>query len=240
VKKAITFSRMEKCGDCNGTGAREGTAVEQCGYCGGSGRVRQSRGFAGLSMVTPCSACNGSGRQIRHKCGGCGGKGAVKRTVSYEVNIPAGIADGQTINIAGEGDCAMGSGGDGISGSLLIGVRVQPHSILVRDEFDLYLELPISFTQALLGDKVRIPTVEGTTELAIPPNTQNGARHILRGKGVKRLKQMGSGDLIVKILVEMPKGLDRKSLDLVRQLDANLGENEYAKKRAYLDKMRRL
>jgi molecular chaperone DnaJ len=236
VKKTITFSRMEKCVSCNGTGARGGTDIETCAYCGGTGRVRQSRGFGGLSIVTPCSVCNGTGKQIRNKCPGCGGKGAVKKTVSYEVNIPAGIADGQTINIAGEGDCVIGAA-EGISGSLMIAVRVTPHQLLIRDGFDLYLELPISFTQAILGDRVAIPTIEGTAELVIPPFTQNGARHILRGKGVKRLKQMGSGDLIVRILVEMPHKLDRKTLDSVRSLDALIDGGEYPRRKDYKNKL---
>ena len=229
---------MEKCSDCNSTGARNGTDIETCSYCGGAGRVRQSRGFGGFNMVTPCSACNATGKVIRNKCGSCGGKGAQKKTVSYEVNIPAGIADGQTLNIAGEGDCAVGSP-DGMSGSLLIAIRVTPHGLLMRDGFDLFLELPISFTQAILGDKVMIPTVDGTTILVIPPYTQNGARHILRSKGVKRLKQMGHGDLIVKILVEIPKSLDRRTLDTIRALNVQIDDSEYPKTKNFRDKLRR-
>jgi len=237
VAKTISFTRMEKCGGCNGTGAKDGTDVETCKYCNGSGRVRQSRGF-GLSMVSPCSACNATGKVIRNKCGGCGGRGAVKKTVEYSVNIPAGIADGQTINIEGEGDCAMNGGPDGMSGSLLLAVRVAPHPLLVRDGFDLHLELPITFTQAILGDKVKIPTIEGFYELAIPPYTQSGARHILRCRGVKRLRQVGSGDLIVKIFVEMPGKLDRKTLEVIRGLE--LDKNEFSKRKAYTDKVGKL
>lgn len=236
VKKTINFSRMEKCGDCNGTGAKDGTDVEVCSYCGGSGKVRSGRGFGGFSVVTPCSACNATGRIVKNKCNSCGGKGAQKRAVSYEVSVPAGIANGQTLNLAGEGDCAMG-GPDGISGALLIAVRVAAHPLLVRDGFDLYLELPISFTQAILGDKVQIPTIDGTTELTIPPYTQNGSRHILRGKGVKRLKQMGYGDLIVKILVEMPKHIDRKTVEIIRSLETSISPQDYQKRKAYLEKL---
>jgi len=119
-------------------------------------------------------------------------------------------------------------------------VRVQPHPILVRDGFDLHMELPISFTQAILGCKIRIPTVEGTTDLSIPPSTQNGARHIMRGKGVKRLRQMGSGDLVVKILVEMPSKLDRKTLQLIEALNTSVDEREYPRQRLYREKMSKL
>ena len=234
--KTVTFSRFEKCSDCGGTGARNPNDVQTCAYCKGSGQVRQSGRFGGMSVVVPCSACNGTGKTIREKCAGCKGSGILKKTVSYEVKVPAGISDGQTLNIAGEGDAA--SGGEGLSGALLIGVRVTPHPLLVRDAFDLYLELPISFTQAILGTRIRIPGVETDHELVIPPHTQNGVIHRLRGKGVKKLKSIGSGDLIVKILIEMPKDLDRKQLELVRALDDNISDHDYPKRRAYRDKMR--
>ena len=236
-KKTVTFSRFEKCPDCGGTGARNPSDVQTCSYCKGTGQVRQSGRFGGMTVVVPCSACNGTGKTIREKCAGCKGGGTVKHNVTYEVNVPAGIADGQTLNIAGEGDAP--TGGEGISGSLLIGVRVTPHPLLVRDGFDLYLELPISFTQAILGDKVNIPGIEGTHELIIPPHTQNGVIHRLKGRGVKKLKSIGSGDLIVKILVEMPKNLDRKQLELVRALDTSVSEHDYPKRRAYREKMGR-
>jgi len=161
----------------------------------------------------------------------------VKKTVTYEVAIPAGIADGQAINIEGEGDCAVNGGPDGMTGSLMIAVRVQPHPILVRDGFDLHMELPISFTQAILGCKVKIPTIDGTGDLTIPPYTQTGTRHTLRGKGVKRLRQMGSGDLIIKVIVEMPQKLDRKTLQLIEALNASVDEREYTKRRLYNEKM---
>ena len=231
VKKTITFSRMEKCHDCNGTGA-SGGSVETCRYCNGTGRVRQQRSF-GMSVVTPCSACNGTGKIIKNKCDKCRGTGAVKKTVSYEVDIPAGIADGQTINIDGEGDCVVNGGPDGMTGSLLLSVRVTPHPILVRDGFDLQLELPISFTQAILGATVKIPTVDGTADLVIPPYTQNGTRHIMRGKGIKRLNQMGTGDLIVKVLVELPTRLDKRLMDTIKILDSSIPTTEYPKKSKY-------
>jgi len=239
-KKTVTFSRMEKCGDCNGTGARNGTDVEVCSYCKGAGRVRQSRGFGGMSVVVPCSACNASGKQIRNKCGNCSGRGATKKTVSYEVDIPAGVADGQSVSMPGEGDYAVGAGADGMSGALLIACRVAPHPLLARDGYDLYLELPITFTQAILGDRIKIPTIEGFHEIAIPPNTQNGTTQVLRGRGVKRVQQTGSGDLIVKILVEMPSRLDRRTLETIRTLHAGADTNDYSKKRIYEDKMRKL
>ena len=238
VTKMVNYSRMEKCGTCNGTGARGGD-VETCKYCNGQGRVRQ-RGMLGFATVVPCSACNGRGKTIKNKCDPCRGAGAVKKSVSYEVNIPAGIADGQAVNIEGEGDAAINGGPDGMRGSLVIAIRVQPHPILVRDGYDLHMELPISFTQSILGCKVKIPTIEGTTEITIAPYTQNGTRHILRGKGIKRLRQMGSGDLVVIILVEMPNKLDRKTLDAIAALNNVIDPREYSKRRSYDEKMGKL
>jgi len=150
VKKKVTFSRFERCGDCGGTGARGGSGYSTCDYCKGQGRVRQQQrlgGFGIIENVVPCSACNATGRIIKEKCNLCAGKGVTKRQVDFEVNVPAGISDGQTLNISGEGDAPLGVA-EGMSGNLLIAIRVTPHPLLVRDEFDLYLELPISFTQA--------------------------------------------------------------------------------------------
>jgi len=241
VKKVVTFSRFDKCKDCNGTGARNGTAVETCSYCNGRGEVKQTTRLGRFGMmenVVPCSACNATGKMIKEKCGSCSGKGAVKRTINYEVSVPAGIADGQILNISGEGDAAQGV--DGISGNLLVGVRVAAHPLLVREDYDLYLELPITFTQAILGDKVRIPAIEGTTDITIPPNTQSGVIIRLKGKGVKRLRSMGSGDLVVRIFVEVPSKLDRSVINEIRKLDNSIPARDYAKQNNFRDKMGKL
>jgi len=242
AKKTVTFSRFEKCSDCGGTGAKGGSNFSTCDHCKGSGRVRQQSrlgGFGIIENVVPCSACNATGRIIKEKCSPCGGKGAIKRQVDFEVSVPAGIADGQTLNISGEGDAPLGVA-EGISGNLLIAIRVTPHPLLVRDEFDLYLELPITFTQAMLGDKIEIPTIDGTTTLTIHEGTQSGTIHRLKGKGVKRLRGIGSGDLIVKVIVEVPKRLDRKQAEMLRTLDQIIPPNEYYKRKTYKDKMDKL
>ena len=239
--KTVTFTRFERCGGCNGTGAKDGSDFSTCGHCNGSGRVKQQTrmgGFGIIENVVPCSGCNATGRIVKNKCDKCSGKGAVKRSVDFDLNVPAGIADGQVLNIAGEGDAPIGA--EGISGNLMVGVKVAQHPILTRDEFDLYMELPISFTQAMLGDKVQIPIIDGTTILTIPPGTQSGTIHRLKGKGVKRLRYIGNGDLIVKIVVELPRGLDKKQMEQIRALEESISPNEYAKRRAYKDKMQKL
>ena len=240
VTKTINFSRFEKCRDCNGTGARDATAFSTCNYCNGSGATRTTRrtAFGMAQEVTPCSACNATGKLIREKCGSCSGKGAQKKNVEYELNVPAGIANGQILNIAGEGDSAKGV--DGLSGALMVTVRVTPHPLLVRHDFDLHLELPISFTQAILGDRVVIPTIDGTTTIKIDANTQTGTVQKLKGKGIKRLRNVGHGDLLVKIVVEIPNRIDKKTAQLLATIDQNVNPKEYAKRTAYLDKLRKL
>jgi len=242
VTKTVTFSRFEKCSDCGGTGAKGGSAFAQCPHCNGTGRIKQQSrlgSFGVIENVVPCSACNATGRIVRDKCASCGGKGAIKHTVDFDVNVPAGIHDGQTLNISGEGDAPVGQA-EGLSGNLLINIKVIQHPLLMRDEFDLHLELPISFTQALLGDKVQIPVIEGTTILNIPAGTQSGTVFRLRGKGVKKLRGIGSGDLIVSVVVELPKNLDKKQIEQIKALNESISRQEYFKKRAYKEKMDRL
>ena len=207
TKKTITFTRLEKCNECNGYGTNNDLYVDICSCCEGSGFVRQFRCFGNHNVVMPCSICGGLGKQILNKCLICSGKGATDRIVDFDINVPAGIHDGQTLNIAEEGNCAIGDP-NGKSGNLLVFVEVAPHPYLIRDEYNLHYELPISSKQAEVGDSVKIPTVEGVIDFSIPPNTKNGAMFTLRGKGVKRLRQRGSGNLIVKIVIKSQHDID--------------------------------
>ena len=229
IKKTFTFSRFEECNKCYGSGASREIYVDTCSSCQGAGFIRQLHCFGHLNVVMPCLACDGLGKQIsrKHKCSVCNGIGGNKRTVSYDVNIPAGIANNQTLNIAGEGNYAIGDS-SGISGAFLIFVEVAPHPQFIRDGFDLYLKLSISSTQAELGDCIKIPAIDGVIDFTIPPNTQDGANHVLHGKGIKRLKQEGSGDLIIEILV---KPLDHT--DTIQTIDIN-GNDVCEKSKAFL------
>lgn len=238
VTKNVTFNRNERCPDCHGTGAKDEHNLQTCSYCHGAGHVKQTQrlgAFGVIENVVPCSVCHGTGKVIIDKCKTCSGKGTVKKQVYYTVNVPAGIDDGQTLTISGEGNVA--ASGAGIPGDLHIRIHVAKHPILVREEFDLYMELPITFTQAILGAKVRIPTVDGTTVLEVPPNTQNGTIHRLRGKGVKRLRSIGNGDLVVKIFVEMPKTVDKRVAQLLSALDNDIKIDTYKKVASYRNKV---
>ena len=238
VAKNVTFNRNERCPTCNGTGAKDASSLHVCSYCNGAGHVKQTQrlgAFGVIENVVPCSVCGGTGKVIADKCKQCNGKGSLKKQVSYTVNVPAGIDDGQTLTISGEGNVA--TSGTGIPGDLHIRVHVEKHPILVREGFDLYMELPITFTQAILGTKVQIPVVGGTTTLEVPPNTQNGTVHRLRGKGIKRLRSIGNGDLVVKIFVEMPKTIDKRTAQLLTALDNDLRLDNYKKVASYRNRV---
>jgi molecular chaperone DnaJ len=239
--KTVSYNKLDKCKSCGGTGAKNGTGFTSCSYCHGTGRVKQRQslgGFGIMENIVTCSVCGGTGKVVTDKCSDCNGKGSVKKNVSYEVNIPAGIADGQALTITGEGNAA--AGGSGISGDLHIRIRVLPHPILLREDFDLYMELPITFTDAVLGTTVKIPVVGGITTLEIPPHTQNGTIHRVRGKGVKKLRAIGSGDLVIKIFVEMPKSIDKKTAQLLRALNTATDYNDYKKVANYRKSIKNL
>lgn len=238
TSKQVTFNRNEHCDACHGTGARDDSCLKTCSYCNGAGRVKQTQrlgAFGVIENVVTCSVCNGTGKVITDKCKKCNGKGNLKKQVSYKVDVPAGIDDGQTLTISGEGNAP--SAGVGIPGDLHIRIHVATHPILVREDFDLYMELPITFTEAILGAKVRIPVIGGTTLLEIPPYTQNGTIHRLRGKGIKKLRSLGNGDLIVKIFVEVPKTIDKRTAQLLTALDADLKLDTYKKVAFYRNKV---
>ncbi len=238
VSKNVTFNRNEKCAECNGTGAKNGSSFTTCTYCNGAGQVKQTQrlgAFGVIENVVTCSVCNGTGKVIVDKCKECSGKGSIKKQVSYEVDIPAGIDDGQTLTITGEGNAS--SNGTGISGDLHIRIHVARHPILLREDFDLYMELPVTFTEAILGVKIKIPIVGGTMMFELPPNTQNGVVHRLRGKGVKKLRSAGYGDLVIKVFVEMPKSIDRKTGQLLSALDDDIKVDSYKKVASYRSKV---
>lgn len=236
--KTIIFNRNERCPDCHGTGAKDDSCMQTCSYCHGAGQVKQTQRLGGFTMienVVTCPVCHGTGKVITDKCKSCGGNGNVKKKITSKVNIPAGIDDGQILTLSGEGNMAPGA--TGISGDLQIRIHVAKHPILMREDFDLYMELPITFTQAILGTKVKIPVVGGYMDLEIPPNTQNGDVRRIRGKGVKKLRGVGCGDLIVKIFVEMPKTVDKRTAQLLSALDTDIRADSYKKVASYRSKV---
>lgn len=227
-EKNITLNKTDKCSTCNGTGAKNGKEFTTCRDCNGSGRVRfqQNTLFGTTIREAGCPKCNGTGKIIKEKCPDCNGKGEKKTTKTVKVKFPAGIDNGQTLRMRGEGNAPSGQG---VYGDLNIKVSVKPHKLLVRKENDLYLELYLPFTTTLLGGKVEIPTLNGNYTLNVPELTASGTVMRIKNKGVKALNRDYYGDLLVTIKAEVPKNLDKQTKKKLQELADDIGENSYTK-----------
>ena len=201
-KKTVKVTKIDTCDECGGSGAKKGTTTKTCPVCNGSGRVTsaQRTPFGVFQTQTVCSHCNGKGKVIENPCQKCNGKGRIRHTVEEVVEIPAGIDDGQVINMRGKGDSGVNGGP---SGDLRINVNVRPHPIFNRSGYDVYCEIPITFVQAALGADITVPTLDGKVKFTIHEGTQPGDEFKLKGKGIQRLNYSGKGDQYVK---------DRKSV----------------------------
>ena len=214
-KKDISFNRIERCGECGGSGAEKGTTVETCHECGGSGQVRvtQRTMLGMMQTMQRCSSCGGTGKKIKTPCSNCNAKGYVKVKKTFSVNIPAGIDEGQKIMQSGEGNHGRNGGGNG---DLYVIVSIKEHPVFERDGNDLYCIVPVTFPQAALGAELEIPQLDGSMEkFDLPEGTQNGARFTLRGCGVKGVRSSRKGDMIIQILVEVPKNLTSEQKKLL-------------------------
>ena len=235
-KKSINLTRSETCSHCKGTGAKNGTEFTTCSKCGGNGTVRQAQNtpFGQIVSEGVCPDCKGTGKKIKDKCSHCGGAGVTRENRSIEINIPGGIDNEQVLTLRGQGEAGRNGGP---SGDMQILIQIEPHKFLKREGYDVYEEVPISFTDALLGGKVKIAGINETLELNIPECTQNGTILTIKGKGVKVLNKNSYGDLFAKIIVEMPKSLDKKEKKLVEELSEKISKNQYPKKKAFTEKL---
>jgi molecular chaperone DnaJ len=213
-EKELVLNKNVTCSKCNGNGAETGSKVLTCQTCGGSGQVVRNIGF-GIGFPSTCPDCNGSGQKIEKECKQCRGSGIVKDTEKIKVKIPAGIDNGQTIRLAGKGEAGQ-KGGQ--AGDLYLRIKVLPDLRFRRDGFDIKVKKEISFTQAALGDKIEIETLEGTVKLKIPEGTQSGKVFRLSGKGIPHLQSRGRGDQLVEVIVKTPMGLNRRQKDLLKEL----------------------
>ena len=226
--KEISIPRIEDCEDCHGSGCASGSTPEVCPDCHGAGtvRVQQRTPFGVMASTTECRKCGGTGKIIHQPCPTCSGKGKVRRSRKISVNIPAGIDDGQTISLRGQGHA--GSSG-GSAGDLLITVSVKAHSLFERDGTSVLFEMPISFVQATLGAEIEVPTLDGKVKYSIPEGTQSGTVFRLKGKGIPYLNGNGRGDQYVTVYIVTPKNLSREQKDLLRQFGESTGEAEGVK-----------
>lgn len=223
VKKDVFVSKIEQCPDCKGTGCAEGTTAEVCPDCKGTGTVMSTKRtpFGMVQSSEQCPKCKGRGKIIHSPCKTCRGMGSVRRQHKVSVSIPAGIDDGQTISLKGQGNAGLNGGP---AGDLLITVLVQPHARFERDGASILLDQEISFAQAALGAEVEVPTLDGKVKLNIPEGTQSGTTFRLKGKGVPFLRNGGRGDQFVTVNVAVPRGMTSAQKDALRQYAETMGE----------------
>lgn len=221
VEKEIDVKRMERCPECEGSGAKAGTEKESCRVCNGMGEVLQSQGF--FQIRTACPNCGGTGKIIKDPCAQCKGSGRVKKKRTITVNIPAGIEDGSRLRIAGEGE----PGDPGApSGDLFCFINVKPHDYFLRHGNDVLAELSISFTQAALGAEVEVPTLGGEKlVLTVPRGTQFGDILKIEGKGFPSVRGHRRGDQLIRVIVGVPKKLNKKQEELLREFAKTEGKN---------------
>lgn len=212
-EKTVEITRRESCGTCSGSGAKPGSAPAECDYCGGHGQVVQSQGF--FRVQTTCPACRGEGRIVRDKCSDCSGAGKIPETVKLDVKIPAGVDTGMTLRLTDEGE--PGTLG-GPRGDLYVEINVREHPLFHRDGPDLICEVPITYTQAVLGADIEIPCLEGKTQHHIYPGTQPGEIVRIRGGGMPDPRGGRAGDLLLRVIVEVPKKVDAEQEAILREL----------------------
>ena len=234
VEKEVTFPRIENCAACNGTGSADGV-IETCSNCRGTGQVRTTQSFMGMTMqsTAECPHCSGRGKIIKNPCNTCRGKGKVRRNHKVKVKIPAGIDMGQSIRAGGEGNVGYNGGPNG---DLLVEITIRNHPIFTRRGMEVYCEVPISFTQAALGGKLQIPTLDGKEEFEIPEGTQTGKTFTMFGKGIPNVhnpKRRGNHHFTV--VVETPTKLTREQKELLRQLDETLDGGSSPKRNKFFD-----
>ena len=234
-KKDVSFGRVQKCADCGGSGAKKGTTVETCKKCGGSGqmRVQQRTAFGMMQTMRTCDDCRGTGKVIKEPCTNCRGTGYVKITKTISVSIPAGIDNGQNISIAGQGN--EGRNG-GPAGDLIISVTVKPHAVFERNGSDIYCEVPINYWEAVLGDEIEIPTLDGKEKFTIPEGTQTGTTFTLRGKGITRVNSSVRGNLYITVKVDVPKNMNTKQKELLKELAESFGDKVQSKRDGFFKK----
>ena len=235
--KQIKVSHIETCSACSGSGAKAGTSPKTCPVCNGSGTqvVGQRTPLGVIQTQTTCSRCSGSGKIIETPCEKCSGKGRVRITREHTVDVPAGIDDGQVLNVRGQGDAGINGGANG---DLRIEVNVRPHPIFERNGYDVFVEIPITFVQAALGDEISVPTLYGKVKLKIHEGTQPGDEFKLSGKGIQRIHSSSKGNQYVKINVEIPKNLSKEQKEILRSFESQTDSKNYKKQKGFFDKLK--
>ena len=236
-EKEINLVRDEECPTCSGSGAKPGSKIDTCPNCHGTGqeRVVSNTPFGRIQNVRTCSRCHGSGKIITEPCTKCHGRGKVRVSKRRTIKVPAGIDNGQVLTIRGQG--GLGERG-GPAGDLLVVITVKPHKLFKRRDDNLYIEMPLTFTQAALGAELDVPTLDKPVKFKFPEGTQPGQMFTLKGQGVTHLRGGGKGDLYIIAVVEIPKKLTSQQKELLRQFDGTTTNNQYEKKKSFMDRLR--
>ena len=220
-KKKVNIKRIDTCPECSGSGAAKGTQPETCKTCSGRGQVnvQQRTPFGTISTSRPCSDCGGKGKIIKNPCPHCRGTGFISKNETVEIDIPAGIDDRQALNVRGGGNKGINGGP---TGDLRVNVNVRPHPFFERDGFDVWCDFTVTFAQAALGDTLYVPTLDGKVKYELPAGTQPGEVFRFRNRGIQQLGSRGRGDQFVRIIVDVPKGLNSKQKEMLRQFNDSL------------------
>ena len=237
VEKTIKYKRNGKCEHCHGTGA-EDDKMKTCPTCNGQGTIKtQQRTILGvMQSQSVCPDCHGTGKVPEKKCKHCRGTGTAKETVEKKINVPAGIDDGQKLKYAGLGEASQ-SGGP--NGDLYIVIRIKPHDIFIRQGDNLYCEVPISYSTAVLGGEVEVPTLNGKKTVKVPEGTESGKLLKISGEGIKSLRGYGKGDIIIKFTIETPKKLTDKQKELLQKFEESLNDKNYEQKTSFMKKIKK-
>jgi len=238
TRKKVRVTRYEECPTCSGSGAKPGTSPRTCPSCHGTGQVRASRQtvFGSFVTVQPCAQCAGTGKIIDEPCRDCHGSGRVRKQRTIEVDIPAGIDNGDRLRVRGEGQAPPRGGGH--PGDLYVTVRVKPHAHFRRDGTDVIYDLDISYPQAVLGTEVEVPTLQGNETVHIEPGTESGTWLRLRGKGIPHLRGYGRGDQRIKVNIKVPRDLTDEERALLVRLAELRGESINPRDKNFFERIR--
>jgi len=231
----VKIRRFEVCDACKATGSASGRGPSTCPQCQGRGQIRYQQGF--FSVARTCSACGGAGSIVTDPCGTCRGETRVAKEIKLKVKVPPGVEEGTRIRYGGEGDAGRAGGP---SGDLYIVLGIHKHDFFERDGLDLHCAVPISFPQAALGAEIEIPAVDGAVTVKVPEGTQSGKELRVRGRGVPHLNEKGRGDLIVRVIVQIPKKLTRAQRELIEQLSESMTVENKPHSPGLLEKMKDL
>jgi len=232
-EKEIEISKLDTCGDCNGSGAAEGGKAKTCSLCHGRGQVAMARGF--FQVVQPCPQCHGAGQTIDKPCKKCHGEGCVEKTSQINLKVPSGIEHGSRLRSVGAGEAGVRGGG---KGDLYVIIHLEEHPIFKRDGIHLYCQIPIPFVVAALGGEVQVPSLKGPVALKIPAGTQSASSFRLKGHGMPILQSTAKGDLHVRVEVEVPTKLNGEQREALEHFSQLCGEENTPLHRSFMERLK--